>query len=460
MIETDTPNVWFVVRMPTLLVIMDDSTIPKKHNRVIPPAKRHGVFIMKRLTTYGLALALGFAIICPAAAQYGQNTWNKTGDIFSSASRSTSFPIRRPYTQQDQQSPSDLAPAPGPDQIAPPIPIPGNAIAPGAPCDLGGSCDAGNRGARTSNWVVGINGLWFSRDYEDDIGLSYNATPAYLSSTDADHDFFGGVEAVLSRRNCNGQGTEFRYWGLFPSQSDVALTNGRTVWSGLQWVTDPTSGNNVYNTYNVATDHRIYRNSEFHNFEANLLSNGGTCGRRSYEWVAGFRWFEFDENFRYNTVTNVGGYSSVYNYELDASNTLLGFQMGGRKELCLSQRLRLHLAGKAGVFNNYIRHRQSLQNGTGTYGQINSGPYNGQDYNYASTKNDLAVMGELDLGMSWQFQNCWRLRTGYRVVGFSGVALAPDQIPSNFQDAADIQRIDSNGSLILHGFYTGAEFSF
>ncbi len=441
---------------------------------------------MKKLLFHGLALALGAVMVSPAAAQFGDSS-NEFRDHYSNAYQTTTRTLRRPY--QEQESPSDLGSAPGEPGM--PTPIPGDQIAPSAPCGPtsgcgpnAGGCDTGcNNGVfsgsssivnkvlgcvgggcggrnSNSNWVAGIYGLGFARDYEDDFGLSYNATPAYLFSTDADHDFFGGVEFMLGKRNCDGRGWEFRYWGLYPTQADVSLANGRTVLNNLSQVTDPTSGNTVLSIYNNSTSHRIYRNNEFHNVEWNLLANAGCRGRRSYEWLAGFRWFEFDENFRYRTSTNVGGYPPVFDYDLDVSNTLLGFQMGGRKEICLGKGFRIHLGGKAGVFNNYIRHRQSMQNNLGVYAQINQGPLAGNDYNYASSKNDIAMMGELDLGMSWQFRDCWRLRGGYRAVGFSGVALAPDQIPVNFMDGPDASRINSNGSLILHGFYAGAEYCF
>ena len=439
---------------------------------------------MRQIIFHGLALTLGIVMVTTASGQYGQNTWNQTQDSYEGGYRSVSSPLRNRYSYQDQDSPSDLGSAPG--EVQQPAPVPGSQIQPGAPCDSSigpingpiGGCATGDcgenlgvynpgptsvlprLGGSDSNWVAGVYGLAFARDYEDDRGLSYNGAGDYLFSTDADHDFFGGIEFMLGKRNCNGKGWEFRYWGLFPTQSDVTILNGMTNVNGLNWVTDPTSGFTVDQIYNNSTDHRIYRNSQFHNAELSLLGNAGCRGNRSYEWLAGFRWLEFDENFRYRTSTNVGAYPPIYDYELDVSNTLLGFQMGGRKEIRWGKNFRVHLAGKAGLFNNYVRHRQFMQNNTGVFGQINSGPNAGNDYNYMSTKNDIAMMGELDLGFSYQFKRCWRLRGGYRAIGLSGVALAVDQIPYNFRDGQEINRINSNGSLILHGFYAGAEFCF
>ena len=49
-------------------------------------------------------------------------------------------------------------------------------------------------------------------------------------------------------------------------------------------------------------------------------------------------------------------------------------------------------------------------------------------------------------------------RSGYRLVGISGLALTDGQIPSNFAYIPDAQRVHSDDSIILHGGYIGATF--
>ena len=325
----------------------------------------------------------------------------------------------------------------------------------------GDSCGATYSGpaiapARNSNWIFGVYGIGFLRDYEDDIILSYNPVGDVLATTNADNGLMGGVETLIGRRGCSGTGWEARYWGLYPGESSASILNATTLLTTTQYIAHPASGFDVYNIYNTSNDHRIFRNNQFHNVELNLLSNAGCNGRRSYEWIAGFRWFEFDEYFRYTAInTGGGGYPTRFDYTVDVSNTLLGFQMGGRKEICLGSKARIHLGGRGGIFNNHMRSRQLFVDDANGYGQLA-----GNNYDYTSTKNDVAVLGELDLGMSYQFSSCARIRGGYRVIGVSGVALAPNQIPRDFRDALDIQRIKSNGGLILHGFYVGGEFCF
>ncbi len=394
---------------------------------------------------------------------------------------------RQAPTYQQQQAPAypPVPPTPSAPAYGQAPAHAGGGCAPAANCgsvNCGGSCGGGVYGAtgggcasvygdscgvaapiaknRNANWIFGIYGIGFLRDYEDDIILSYNPVGDVLASTSADNGLMGGFETMIGRRGCNGAGWEARYWGLYPGQSSATILNATTSLRDFQFITDPTSGFDAYNIFNTSNDHRVYRDNQFHNVELNLLGNAGCNGSRSYEWIAGFRWFEFDEYFQYSAFNTAGGYPPRYDYNIDVSNTLLGFQMGGRKEICCGSKFRLHLGGRAGVFNNHIRSRQFFVNDTGVYGQLNAGGGAGNDYDYTSTKNDLAVLGELDLGMSYQFSCCARVRAGYRVIGISGVALAPNQIPRNFTDTMDLQRIKSNGGLILHGFYVGGEFCF
>lgn len=329
----------------------------------------------------------------------------------------------------------------------------------------GDPCDTGRERkllARRSggNWIGGVNGLVFFRDLEDDLGLGFNSLSDYLYSTDSAPGAMGGVEAMLGRRGCSGWGWEARYWGLFPNQSDVMF--GNTPYStlaGLTQIRDTVSGFDALQIYNSASSHRLYRDNSFSNVEINLLRNGGcfgACGRNNFELFGGFRWFQFDEAMRYAAFSSAPGYPAQFNYDVDVQNQLLGSQFGGRIERCVSSRLRLTGGLGLGIYNNSITHTQRMfEQAGGTDARIWSGPFSGQDYDCASTKNDIAMMGEMNAGIYWLFSQNVRFNAGYRALGVTGVALSPDQIPYNFTDVNDIHRVNSNGSLILHGAYAG-----
>jgi len=326
--------------------------------------------------------------------------------------------------------------------------------------------DVGGRGAENAaNWVVGTRALFFNRSREAGIPLTRNATDA-LWSTDNAYGTLPGAEISMIRRTCQGNGLELRYWGLIPSERETTIF-GPGLDTYLVGFGDYLIGpgpNNLQDYYNNADSNRIYRNNEFHNVEVNALRNGGSYTTRggrtgNFELLGGFRWLYFNEDFRYSAF-NAGAVPTRVNYDLAARNNLLGFQLGGRNEVCLTDRISLVSGTRFGLFNNNIRSRQSISNEFGVFASPAGGAPGVDDYNYSSRKNELAALGELEAGVAYQFAQRARLNVGYRVLGISGVALAPSQIPRNFSNPAEINRINSKDSLILGGAYAGMDFCF
>ena len=196
-----------------------------------------------------------------------------------------------------------------------------------------------------------------------------------------------------------------------------------------------------------------------------MLQNGGQYTTRAgksgnYELLAGFRLFQFDEDLRYASNSSFGAYPTRLEYAVEAENLLTGFQVGGRREVCLGRRLRLSQAATLGLFNNRINTRQRITDETGYTPLLNAGPSAGRPFDYSDTKNDVAMLGQFDLGLIYQFSQKARAKVGYRVMGVGGVALAADQIPYDFTDSDRLQRANSNGSLLMHGLFFGTEFCF
>ncbi len=337
----------------------------------------------------------------------------------------------------------------------------------------GGGCDSGHCGVgggglvrgSDRNVVFGLRGLVFERDYEDDRGLASNSLGQSLFSTDNEIDTLGGFETFIGVRNCSGIGWEFSYFGLFADRTDVTFS-GAPLYTNLRGLGDlDLIGSDVAATFDTSDNYRIYRFNEIHNAEFNLLHNAGCaptfrCGSMNVEWLAGIRWFKFSEDYRITANNFLTTYPAQTLYDLEVENNLVGVQLGARAERCLRNRLSLSLGAKFGVYNNDIYTRQSITDGNGTFATAAVGPYAGSDYALSSTKDEVATLGELDLGLNWQFAECWRANVGYRVIGVSGVALAPEQIPYNFADFDNTNRIRSNGDLLLHGAYFGVEKAF
>ncbi|MEM9410215.1 MAG: BBP7 family outer membrane beta-barrel protein [Planctomycetota bacterium] len=332
----------------------------------------------------------------------------------------------------------------------------GTVYAPGA--DIGCGPVAAPVG-RSRNYFYGLNGLVFNRDFEDDVFITRNPSGDILLSTDTDTNTLGGLEFFLGSRNQCGNGWEARYWGLFPNESTTTLTGTSfdSYLTGLQGLVWPTTGEDLLTVVNRATSNTITRDNQIHNVELNLLRRGGCFttrfgNRASFELLHGFRWFEFQEQFHWD-INGAVPPENLF-FDTDVRNTLLGYQIGSRSAICLGRRLAFNVGTKAGIFNNRARADQSIIDGDGTYVTVGVG---GPNYDFTNTKNDIAFIGELDLGTSVNMTQCSRINIGYRIIGVSGIALAPDQL-SNFNSLPAIQDIQTNGSLLLHGAYFGFEF--
>ena len=334
-------------------------------------------------------------------------------------------------------------------------------------------CGAGVGGAglaiaegQSANWVLGTRALFFTRSNESGVPLTRNDLGDVLWSNDNSYGTMQGGEVSLTRRSCSNRGLEFRYWGLFPSSRESFIYPPMldTYLTGFNDYVIAPGAVNLADVYNNADSNFIIRRNRFHNAEVNFLRNVGVfespLGRSSsYEWLGGFRWFQFDEDFRFTAMSATLDPMRV-DYDLQTRNTLLGFQLGGRNEICLTERFSLIGGTRFGIFNNRVRARQMISNGTGEFAYLAGGTPGVDDFNFRSSEDRLALLGELDLGVAYRFHQNVRLNVGYRVLGINGVALAPNQIPRNFTNVNEINRINADSSLILGGAYGGLDFAF
>ena len=313
---------------------------------------------------------------------------------------------------------------------------------------------------RSSNLVFGIFGVNLRRDYEDGIKLGYTNRGSFFSDDVRNGNLLGGGVS-LTNRNSGGSGWEVRYWGVDESDRQD-FGPGRSALRGLADVGyPPTTAKDVFDS---ADNLSVARSTRINSLAFNLLRNGGNyksyTGRHgNYELLAGFRIFNFDEDFAF-AADNSAALPARLTYGLEADNLLVGFQAGCRNETCLNQRLRFSKGVNVGIFNNRIDTRQRIFDENGTDATIGSGVYQGTPFNFEDQKDDVAILGEVNIGLIWQLSRKARFNVGYKAIGVAGVALAADQIPRDFTDIHALQSANSNGSLLLHGSYFGAEFSF
>ncbi|AMV32881.1 hypothetical protein VN12_12205 [Pirellula sp. SH-Sr6A] len=270
---------------------------------------------------------------------------------------------------------------------------------------------------------------------------------------------------------------------------------------------------NVYDWYDMAAAHRIRRDSEFHNVELNLFSfalgggarqayadcgTGGHCGllgrggmgadacgtscapttgptgpcapwygaqcsRLRLSMFGGVRWFRFGDDLEYATSENdtmFGGADDFY-YRNNVTNDLVGFQLGTLATWCTGKRVNLYGSTAFGVYNNHIR--AATFAGTTTQAATvmsASSTYDGREYAYDNSTNDIAFLGEGTLGTGICLWRGWSANCGYRVVAVSGVATAVGQIPRDFSNGLEISKISNDRSLILHGAVLGLNYNF
>ena len=344
--------------------------------------------------------------------------------------------------------------------------------------------DYGQDSQKSVNTIIGLSGLYFTRNYGDDLLLSQSQFPGErgLFANDADHDEFGGFDVNLTRRKANGHGFEARYFAFEPSRvsrslggSPVTALDGTSFFpsSGLAGIGTGIVGLagtfSAADIFNAASVHQVTRDTEIRNVEFNILRLGRVGQRKkngraiSHEYLLGFRYFEFNESVDYSArAFPTNSVITQANYQNEVSNSLYGIQVGGRSEIGLLRRLSLIVGTKAGVFSNDVSNDQTVnftQRGAPTVTATPIDP-SGANLPFSASRNDITLLGELDLGLTYQVTDNSRLRVGYRAVYVPDVAFATAQTDILFAQPQFGDRPDSDDDLILHGGYLGLEVAF
>ncbi|MCA9258412.1 MAG: hypothetical protein KDA61_04385 [Planctomycetales bacterium] len=194
-------------------------------------------------------------------------------------------------------------------------------------------------------------------------------------------------------------------------------------------------------------------------YNGGYATRGQGCGgsRFSCSGVCGVRYLQIDETFRnchdfFNTVTLMPGY---LNRHINAENSLIGFQTGCNGVYRLGCRWGVHVNTLMGVYANDIDIHHYFE-GSGPVRFIGTT----EAADVRASKTDVALLGELRVGLSYLATSNCRVYGGWRAIGVSGVALATDQVPVAYTDAAALRWLDSDGGFIVHGLQTGLEWNY
>ena len=77
-----------------------------------------------------------------------------------------------------------------------------------------------------------------------------------------------------------------------------------------------------------------------------------------------------------------------------------------------------------------------------------------------ATDNELAFLGELDFGVTYQFRQQTRARVGFRGIAVTNVADSAGQFEDSLFDVDSIAQPQAFQDLIVGGFYFGVDHAF
>ena len=325
-------------------------------------------------------------------------------------------------------------------------------------------------------WFTSMAGLVMTRDRSNNVELSGSTVPfsdPLLMTRDAAMDWGGGFDIRFGRFfNNRQQAWEVVYWGLFADAevADATDPDGAGTTAALNTPFQFTSlsynglSNPVLNLFNGAARHRLVRDYEFQNIEVNLWGNTHgwePAGGLQVGWQAGVRFFRLRDSLQFMTDASDGVFTGAVDevtYAIDTQNRLLGVQFGGLAQRGFKNRWNVSAAIKVGLFGNHITNNSTLGGSAGSaFVDDATNPFDGNVYRLHTDKDDVAILGEIDLGVTYQIRERWRTFFGYRAVAIAGVGLSTNQFPTDFSNLTEAGVIHSNGSLILHGGYAGIE---
>jgi hypothetical protein len=316
------------------------------------------------------------------------------------------------------------------------------------------------RQGHCSGWFAGWYYLNLDRD-DDNEGtiLATSAGSTALTTGMSRMDRASGLAARIGKMMNQNTAFEFIFWQAFPSDEVSVAASSLTgnpidanlAFGGLNY--DNGAGVQPVDAYfQGAQSIELTRSFDYRNFEFNFLrlpfslSGCGCNGRTNLALLAGFRYFQAEEGLRlFAPVDDVA-------YNVETTNDLAGIQVGGLLNYQLTRKLSGQFGTKVGLYNNSVEQRQRVSGGNGT------ATVGGQPFDVSSAKDDVAFLAELDAGLAYSFNPNWRMNVGYKLLTVSSYADAANQLPQSFT-LSDAGQIQDNNSLILHGLFIGAEYS-
>ena len=325
-------------------------------------------------------------------------------------------------------------------------------------------------------WYASLLELNMGRNQANGIWTTYESADLtnQMLKSNFDLRWASGGEIRFGRRFCcDAWAMEFVYWTLDPFNGTVsASVPGGTVSTTLEVTEVEFVGNGVTTNadaiFRNSAEQRLCRTDEVHNFELNLL-RGGFCGCDTWpwgtQWLMGFRYLRFRDRLIYsavmqnNTWGSDGGIHEGYIND-HVRNNIFAFQFGFDTKAPKWHGLQAFLSPRIALGCNHIENEYQIYRGDGVAGRPTAASGMPGTFPVTSVKDAFSLITQIDIGLDWQITERWNARIGYRLTMATGMGLADNQIPFYIVDIPEVEDIDHNAELILHGGFLGITYNF
>jgi hypothetical protein len=292
-----------------------------------------------------------------------------------------------------------------------------------------------------------VEAMWLQRDGERDVPLASQGVggPIVLSTDDFRFDERPSFRfsAWLQFRSMGN--LEFNYYGLFHHGDQVQVNDpGDNLFSALSNFGQVPPGGFLEDSNAAYVRQEL--SSTFDNFELNYRRHwqGPDC-RFQGSYILGVRYFKFDEDFDFISVSTLN--SAQLRYHVDTDNSLVGPQTGGDIWVCIIPGLRMGAETKFGVFGNHA------SQGT----RLTATSLGGVPFTESAGSDDVAFVGDASVFLTYRINYQLNLKLGYNALYADGLALGGENFnptPPNvlLPGSSRVASINDNGSI----FYTGA----
>jgi len=386
----------------------------------------------------------------------------------------TPAPGYLPQPSSESSAVSSMLSEPGPT-IAP---GPGNYVKDAGNCDTCGCCNN-----CCSPWYASVNALYMTRSQPGKVYTSAEAANLSDEGYFTDANWTWGAQGTIGYRFgcCCEWGVETTYWGLAESNSDggpgipgpyvsplkFGLTSLLNTNGGLITPLNPNGYQTANNYTDNSPDHHTWRTYDVQDVEINAVRNlfATECNRINIDFIAGFRWFRFQDGFvfgaqRQNDGTQYAGDWFYFNDHI--TNDLFGAQIGFNASYRFADCWKVFVTPVVGIFDNHMTldyNAYAVGSTTGTVYQASAQAYTSPNYPMHTVTDGFSFLTQVDVGLDWQISKHVATQIGYRVVAVTGMGLSDSQIPYYGNDIQALADIHHNDSLILHGAFGGLTFT-